>query len=400
MESSSASVADDSDFVEEGRSEAPSFVDRVLQFLTGRNSEFAATSSKDIDITERLQESAEDIEVSVNKTDDATSNLTFDELLKEMESKDQGTEMPGNLPGGVIIDQTYVVSPTDLNSLIFSPTSNFLQSLADLHGTTGLQATPWKLENGGESLKRVVTYTKAATKLVKAVKATEEHIYLKADGKSFAVLFSVSTPDVPFGNCFKTEVLFCILPGPELPSNEPSSRLVISWRMNFLQSTMMKGMIENGARQGLKETYAQFADMLSQKVKPVDLKDIGSSKEQILASLQTEQESDWKLAFRFFGNFTVLSSIIVGLYVIVHILLSCPSKIQGLEFRGLDLPDSIGEVVVCGVLVLQGERVLKMVGHYMQARKQRGNTFVHIATSSILHSHVTRRCYYVDNSKI
>ncbi|ONK69345.1 uncharacterized protein A4U43_C05F21890 [Asparagus officinalis] len=370
-ESSSVLVVENSESLE-GKLDASSFVDRMFQFFTGRNQEAATTSSRDIDIPEDPEEATMNPEVSITKTDEAASSMTFDELLKVMESKDEGSEIPGNLSGGVLLDQSYAVAPTDLNSLLFSPTSNFLQSLADLQGTTGLQAEPWKLENGGKSLKRVISYTKAATKLVKAVKATEEQIFLKADGKSYAVLLSVSTPDVPFGNSFKTEVLFCILPGPELESNEPSSRLVISWRMNFLQSTMMKGMIENGARQGLKDSYAQFADVLSQNVKPLDLKDAGSGKEQILATLQTEQESGWKLAFRFFGNFTIISTLIVSLYVMVHILLSNPSKIQGLEFAGLDLPDSIGEVVVCGVLVLQGERVLNMIGRYIQARKQRG----------------------------
>ncbi|KAI3742762.1 hypothetical protein L1987_60457 [Smallanthus sonchifolius] len=50
-----------------------------------------------------------------------------------------------------------------------------------------------------------------------------------------------------------------------------------------------------------------------------------------------------------------------------------PSTIQGLEFGGLDLPDSIGEVVVCGVLVLQGERVMHLISRFMQARVQKGS---------------------------
>ncbi|KAJ6830649.1 C2 and GRAM domain-containing protein [Iris pallida] len=371
MESSSLSVVEESEFPED-KSDAPSFVHRLFQYFSGRNIDVASTSSSDIDIKEDKPETTVTPEVSENQARDASSKMTFEELLKVMESKDQGGEIPENLPGGVLIDQSYVASPGELNSLLFSPTSNFLQSLADLQGTTGLETGPWRPEYDGKNLKRVITYIKAASKLVKAVKATEEQTYLKADGKAYAVLSSASTPDVPFGKCFKTEVLTCILPGPDLPSEEPSSRLVISWRMNFVQSTWMKGMIENGARQGLKDSFAQYAYLLSQNVKPVDLKDTGSSKEQILASLETEQESDWKLAVRFFGNFTVISSVIVGLYVMVHILLTEPSKIQGLEFRGLDLPDSIGEVVVCGVLVLQGERFLGMVGRYLQARKQRG----------------------------
>lgn len=313
-------------------------------------------------------------EVYENKSDDQSSSDTFEEVMRTMESRDQeGTEVPSNLPGGVVLDQFYHIAPPDLNFLLFSPDSSFYKSFQDLQGTTELQLGSWKFENGGEILKRVVTYIKAATKLVKAVKATEEQTYLKADGKVFSVFASVSTPDVMYGSTFKVELLYCITPGPELPSGEQSSHLVISWRMNFLQSTMMKGMIENGARQGIKDSFEQYASLLSQNVTLVDSKELGSNKEQLLASLQAELQSDWKLAVRYFANFTVVSTIFMGLYVLVHIWLATPGTIQGLEFVGLDLPDSIGEFIVCGVLVLQGERLLRLISRFMQARVQKGS---------------------------
>ncbi|KAL0919471.1 hypothetical protein M5K25_011566 [Dendrobium thyrsiflorum] len=371
IDSYSVSEAEEAEPDKEEKSQSRAFLDRMFQIFAGKSAEITKSTSREIDFVEVIQEEQLKPEVT-ELADDTVSNSTFDELLKILESKDQGGEMPENLTGGVILDQSYAVSPSELNAIIFSPNSNFLQSLAEIQGTTDLNIEPWRFENG-ESLKRVVTYIKAATKLVKAVKATEDQIYLKADSKNYSVLASVSTPDVPFGSYFRCEVLYCIMPGPQLPSEEESSRLVVSWRINFFQSTMMKGMIENGAKQGLKDSYVQFAELLSKNAKPLDLKDVESSKEQILASLQTKQESDWKLACRFFGNFTVISSIFVGLYVTVHILLANRSMIQGLEFAGLDLPDSIGEVVVCGVLVLQGERVLKMIGRFLQARKQRGS---------------------------
>ncbi|KAG1363774.1 C2 and GRAM domain-containing protein [Cocos nucifera] len=372
LERSAVPVIDEMESVKGDKLNAMTLVNRLFHIFAGKNVEAALHSVRNLDCLEDLQEASASPEISERQSNDTCSNITFDELLKTMESKDQGGEMPGNLQG-VLLDQSYVGAPGGLNSLIFSPSSNFLQSLAELQGTANLQIEPWRLENSGKSSKRVITYTKAATKLVKAVKATEEQTYLKADGKNYAVLASVSTPDVPFGNYFRTEVLFCIMPGPDLPSEDQSSRLLISWRMNFLQSTMMKGMIENGAKQGLKDSFAQFADLLSQNVKPLDQKDTGSNKGQILASLQNEQDSGWKLAFRFFGNFTALSSVCVAFYVLIHILLANPSIVQGLEFPGLDLPDSIGEVVVCGVLVLQGQRVLDMIGCFLQARKQRGS---------------------------
>ncbi|XP_061344347.1 C2 and GRAM domain-containing protein At1g03370-like [Gastrolobium bilobum] len=312
-------------------------------------------------------------EVSEINTENQSSNETFEEAMKKIQSADQGSEIPSNLPAGVFIDQQYIIAPEDLNVLLFSSDSNFLKSLADVQGNTELQIGPWKFENGGESFKRLVSYVKPPSKLIKAVKAFEEQTYLKADGKNFAVLASVSTPDVVYGSTFRTEVLYVITPGPELPSGEQCSHLVISWRMNFLQSTMMKGMIENGARQGMKESFDQYASLLSQTVKPVDPKDLSSSKEQALASLHAEPQSDWKLAVQYFANFTVVSTVFMGLYVLVHIWLAAPSTIQGLEFVGLDLPDSIGEFVVCAVLVLQGERMLGLISRFIQARAQKGS---------------------------
>lgn len=321
-------------------------------------------------------------EVSEVNSEDQSSMATFEETIKVMESKDQETETPSNFPG-IMVDQLYAISPSDLNSLLFSSDSSFLRSLADIQGTTELQLGNWKFENDGESLKRTVSYLKAPTKLIKAVKAYEEQTYVKADGKVYAVLAIVSTPDVMYGSTFKVEILYCITPGPDLPSEEKSSRLVVSWRMNFLQSTMMKGMIENGARQGIKDNFDQYTSLLSQTVPPVDQKNIGSNKEQVLASLQLQPQSTFKLAVQYFANCSVVFTTFMALYVLVHIWLAAPSMIQGLEFVGLDLPDSIGEFIVCGVLVLQGQRVLGMISRFMHARLQKGN-FSIICRSQLL----------------
>ncbi|KAJ1400371.1 VASt domain [Sesbania bispinosa] len=327
------------------------FAGRLAQIFNKGSEMPSLSPSRSMDLDQSEMDKSE---VGELKTEDQSSDDTFEEALKKMESGDQGSEIPNNLSGGVLIDQLYIIAPEDLNVLLFSPDSIFPKSLADVQCTTELQIGPWKLENGGESLKRSLTYIKAATRLIKAVKGYEDQTYLKADGKSFAVLASVSTPDVMYGSTFRAEVLYVITPGPELPSGEQCSRLVISWRINFLQSTMMKGMIENGARQGMKESFDQYASLLSQNVKPVDSKDLGSCKEQALASLQAEPLSDWKLVLQYFANFTFVSTFLMGLYVLVHIWLAAPGVIQGLEFAGLDLPDSIGEFVVCAVLTLQG----------------------------------------------
>ncbi|GKV18839.1 hypothetical protein SLEP1_g29167 [Rubroshorea leprosula] len=356
---------------EEKFSQQKSLACRIAQIFNKNSDSSSNASSKYTDSLEIPETSRS--EVSDDKSEEQSSSLSFEEAMKLMESKDQGIETPSNLPGGILIDQLYVIAPAELNYLLFAPDSTFPRSLADAQGSTDLQVGQWKFENDGKTLKRIFSFVKAATKLLKAVKATEEHTYLKADGKTFAVFSSVSTPDVMYGSTFKCEVLYCISSGPELQSGEQCSHLVISWRMNFLQSTMMKGMIENGARQGLKDSFEQFASLLDETVKRVDSKDMGLNKEQLLASLQAEPQSDWKLAAQYFANFSVILTVFMGIYVLVHIWLVAPSVIQGLEFVGLDLPDSIGEFIVCGVLVLQGERVMRLISRFMQARAQKGS---------------------------
>ncbi|XP_050920640.1 C2 and GRAM domain-containing protein At1g03370 isoform X1 [Lathyrus oleraceus] len=324
--------------------------------------------SMDYDLSE-----TDKVEAGEIKTEDQTSDETFEEIVRKMQSVDQESEIPSNLPGGVLIDQLYVIATEDLNVLLFSPSSSFPKSVSEVQGTTEVQMGPWKLENENKTLKRSLTYVKAATKLMKAIKGYEEQTYLKADGKNFAVLASVSTPDVMYGSTFKAEVLYVITTGPELSSEEQCSRLVISWRMNFLQSTMMKGVIENGARQGMKESFDQYAILLSQTVKPVDSKDLGSTKEQALASLKAEPHSEWKFAMHYFANFTFISTFIMGLYVLIHIWLATPTTIEGLETYGLDLPDSISEFAVCAILTLQGQRMWGLILRFMRARSRKGS---------------------------
>lgn len=255
--------------------------------------------------------------------------------------------------------------------LLFAPDSQFRKDLAELQGTTDMHEGPWSWKSDELCLTRVVTYMKAASKLVKAVQATEEQTYVKADGKEFSVFVSVSTPDVPYGSTFKIELLYKIMPGQQESSGEESARLVVSWAINFSQNTMMKSMIEGGARQGLKESFDQFAEVLARKLKVTTSK-VVLEKDRALASLQTEHQSDWELAKEYFWNFTVVSTIFMVLYVLVHIILSEPSKLHGLEYHGFDLPDSVGEFITSGILVLQLERVYNMVSRFVEARLRRG----------------------------
>ncbi|KAI4971410.1 hypothetical protein ZWY2020_002324 [Hordeum vulgare] len=353
-----------------------SVVEVLSRYFFGKPVDTAAPSLVASDAESVVEQSEEPKVCSEGRESPANvtaSESNLDELLKIMESKDQGCEMPAKLANGVLVDESYVIAPAGLNSLLFSPNSDFWPAVAELQGTSGFQIEPWKIDSNDGCLRRTLSYIKAASKLVKACKATEEQKYLKAAGNSFAVFSIVSTPDVPCGTCFKIEILYCITPGPQLSSEEQTAHLTVSWRINFVQSTMIKGMIENGAKQGMSEGYAQFSEVLSQRFKVAELDDANSNKAKILASLHTHKEPSWRLIVRFLGNFTFIFSVIIGLYVIAHLHLSRPKALNGLEYFGIDLPDSIGEVVVCAVLILQGQTILKVIKRFLNAWKQRGS---------------------------
>ncbi|XP_022994573.1 C2 and GRAM domain-containing protein At5g50170-like [Cucurbita maxima] len=299
------------------------------------------------------------------------SECSFDEAIETLQSRRSEQEMPENLPGGVLVDQIYVVSPDDLNKLLFAPDSKFRRELAELQGTTNLEEGNWSWKQGDvPCLSRIVSYRKAATKVIGAINATEEQTYIKGDGWEFAVFVNVSTPEVPFGNAFNVELLYKIMPGPELTSGEETSHLVVSWGINFLHSTMMKGMIEKGVRQGMEESFVQFTNVLAQHLKVPNSTEL-PNKDLVLSSSESDRQSDFELARKYFWNFTIVSTIFMLLYILAHITLCKSKTMQGLEFIGLDLPDSLGELVTGGILVLQLERVYNVVSHFIQARLKR-----------------------------
>ncbi|KAG6531194.1 hypothetical protein ZIOFF_004984 [Zingiber officinale] len=241
-------------------------------------------------------ESSETLSGVESSTDSNHLDATFEDAMKTMEARQQ-TALPKNLQGGVLLDQTYATEPKDLNSLLHEPNSQFRTELAQHQGTTDYEESSWRWKpNDDPCFSRCVTYTKAATKLVKAVDVIEEQVYLLADGKNFAILNRVTTPDVPYGDCFQVLLLYKITPGPESSLGEKSSRLVVSWDINFHRNTVMKSVIEGTARQGFNESYESFSETLSQFIKPL------SSSDQLLEPLQSSNQSDCKLFLNYFWN--------------------------------------------------------------------------------------------------
>ncbi|KAL6650901.1 hypothetical protein ACP70R_009826 [Stipagrostis hirtigluma subsp. patula] len=304
-------------------------------------------------------------------TEPMVPDATFEEAMEVMKSRST-PEMPEDLDGGIIFEHTYLVESKDLNHLLFGPGSQFFKDLREVQGTMDYEEQQWTWKSKDPPcLTRTCQYTKGATKFMKAVKTSEEQTYLKADGKNFVIMTRVRTPEVPFGNCFAVVLLYKIIHSTGLSSGEESTHLTVSYNVEFLQSTMMRSMIEGSVRDGLKENFESFAEVLSRHVKLAD--SVGMDKGQLLAPLQAEHQSDIRLAYKYFCNFTAISTILIALYVLVHILLSKSGPLMGLEFSGLDLPDTFGELITSGVLVLQLERLLNMVSRFVEARVRRGS---------------------------
>ncbi|CAK9278846.1 unnamed protein product [Sphagnum jensenii] len=275
-------------------------------------------------------------------------------------------EIPAPLSGGVVLDQMYSVSAKALNAILFKPGSAFVQDLIASQRSTDYAEEPWR-KVGNEPIKRTISYVKAATKLVKAVRATEVQTYTRADDKCFVVSSTCATPDVPYGGNFVVELQISIAAGEDSPTGEKSSRLEISWRLNFLHSTMMKGMIESGARQGIKDSYEIYREVLARHATPI-LAD--SLSRTVLTGNQEDERpvSDWQFAWDYLGKFHVLAALLSLMFLLVHIAITPRKQKGGLEFWGLDFPDTLMELVTSSIVVVQVENVVKLVYDVVRAR--------------------------------
>lgn len=75
----------------------------------------------------------------------------------------------------------------------------------------------------------------------------------------YVVNITKSTPDAPYGGTFRTRVQVCVFPGLEDPVG--TARVRVSYEPDFLQTTSLRGVIEKGMAQGMKETYQLFQDV-------------------------------------------------------------------------------------------------------------------------------------------
>ncbi|KAG0620711.1 hypothetical protein M758_4G237500 [Ceratodon purpureus] len=327
-----------------------------------KHSESGSPSSTQSRSTERLIE----VEPFQNRDVSDVSSEDEDLALTSIFSGDDGQcvstsprEFPSPLSGGVVVDQKYGVSAKALNAIIFKSGSAFTRDLLQAQKMTDYVEEPWKKAGNGP-ITRSVSYTRAATKLFKAVEAFETQTYLRADDEGFCVLLSSSTPDAPCGGSFVVEMQVAILALPDVPSGEKSCHLQISWRVNFLQSTMMKGVIESGARNGIRETYAVYEEVLSRHAPPLSSRSVSSCDDEKLIS-------DWEIACDYFKKWDVLLALVSMSFILLHIALALPKRKSGLDFWIISFPDSLIELFTSAIVVVQVERVAIMVYNFIRS---------------------------------
>lgn len=78
--------------------------------------------------------------------------------------------------------------------------------------------------------------------------------------------------------------------------------------------------------------------------------------------------SEWELMRGYFGKYPVLLAVLCLLIVLLHIWFAPPSLKRTLRKWGFDLPDSVGQLVMSAIVVLQIETVVKMVYQFLRAR--------------------------------
>eukprot|EP00850_Spirogloea_muscicola_P012524 SM000081S22658 [mRNA] locus=s81:346260:352232:- [translate_table: standard] len=314
---------------------------------------------------------------SLNSCSDGAQEELPLEWFSEPRKDASAGPMPPPLPGGIVLDQMFdasvqvpplslvYIEAMELNEVMWKPGSAFRDEMTAASKLSQAEFSPWRRLPDG-TIQRSHSYMVPASSLVKAYKATETQTYRRADQAGYLVDVSVSTPDVPYGSTFRTEMQFLLEPSSLHPQQ---SHLRVSWRANFLQSTMMKGMIEGGMRSGIRDTYILYLKTLSPKyVKPAGSGDRALVKEEL------KPMSNLEVAMEFFGHPWVGVSLAVSLLILVHLLGSRPKVRQGIEFYSLDLPDSVGELFWSVIFALAGERLIWRVNKFVRTRiLQRGD---------------------------
>eukprot|EP00123_Amoebidium_parasiticum_P009356 comp19419_c0_seq1/m.22503 comp19419_c0_seq1/g.22503 ORF comp19419_c0_seq1/g.22503 comp19419_c0_seq1/m.22503 type:complete len:892 (-) comp19419_c0_seq1:9-2684(-) len=191
---------------------------------------------------------------------------------------------------------------------------------------------------------RIVKYVMPPSSIVKAASATETQVCQVVEPGGSVIDVTTETPDVPFGTSFQTKVQICI-------NRVDGKRCIlrVTAMCHFLKSSMMRGAIEKGGQQGLKQTYTEFAKSLRDQL----TKKKGQRKVDSKVSVEETAQKQGLLQRLALGTVAVPASAVA----IVLILLLASTIVNLSLYRAVYAmqPQAVDPTVSVGGIKAEGE---------------------------------------------
>eukprot|EP00128_Syssomonas_multiformis_P016801 Colp12_sorted_trinity150504_noHs@23483 len=203
--------------------------------------------------SERIQALCGQSDLDMAETDSVENYAAEEEHVPPM-------ELPPPLQTE-LIDMEVPMSVQQLEDTLLNPESEFVKLYCSAMGYKDVKLTPWKEvshpETGEMVKERLFTYLMPASRFVRANNVNEVQRILKHEAGGLVLEIATSTPDVPFGNCFFTDLQYVLQ---HVSAN--TSRLLITCEARFVKNTYMRAMIVKTMTSGLHETYAVYTRQL------------------------------------------------------------------------------------------------------------------------------------------
>lgn len=136
--------------------------------------------------------------------------------------------------------------------------------------------------------------------------------------------------------------------------------------------------------------FIYFLQVLANHAKSVSEE---PSEGKLLSAPKQEEKplSDWELVRGYFGKLHVLLALLSLTIVLLHICFASPTLRATLIRWGLDLPDTMSELLFTAIVVLQVERVVKMTQQFVQARFWQSKLTVILTRTDLI---IKFRCFF------
>ena len=206
------------------------------------------------------------------------------------EAEDEDSHAPSPLSAPIsfppplanrIVDEVFPVKFRTLRSAMLSTGSELMREQHKRMKYTSVSVSPW-METGNEAdarpnleigqrkfdgpLKggvwRTVTYIMPRSAIMKANNVTETQVITHFSSRGFILEVDTYTPEVPFGETFRTSILY-LVEGRE----DGATWLSISSACAFTgKRPFIAGQIEAGVRKGTNETFVGLRDLIFESV--------------------------------------------------------------------------------------------------------------------------------------